>query len=234
MTCSAVLAGCCGCDPEPVTRVVIADDSALVREGVARLLTDHGFEVAGRAADAIELLRAVERTSPDVAIVDVRMPPSGMDDGLRVAAVIRATRPGIGLLILSQHVRLTYAVELLSTGGAIGYLLKDRVSDIDRFVASVRLVAGGSTVLDPDIVAGLLARRPSWTALDQLTRREIDILALVAEGATNQTIADRLSITANTVEKHCNAIFAKLRLNATAGHRRVLAVLAYLGAGQPA
>jgi DNA-binding NarL/FixJ family response regulator len=215
-------------------RVVVADDSLLLREGVARLLAEAGYEVVGLAADAEQLLKEVESTNPDVAIVDIRMPPTFTDEGLQAARDVRARYPHVGVLVLSQHVRVSYALELLTDGAAgVGYLLKDRVSDLGEFTASVRRVASGGSVLDPDVVAQLVARRrPRRSPVEGLSARELEVLQLMAEGRSNQAIADRLVVTERTVEKHVTSIFTKLGLPASPDdHRRVLAVLVYLGSG---
>jgi DNA-binding NarL/FixJ family response regulator len=209
-------------------RVVIAEDAVLLREGLARLLVDGGFEVAATVEDAIGLVTAVERERPDVCVVDVRMPPTHTDEGLRAAIEIRARWPGTAVLVLSQYVEERYATELLSgdTRG-VGYLLKDRVADVREFLDALRRVAEGGTALDPEVVAQLLAR--SRRPRDQLTPRESEVLALMAEGRSNAGIAEQLVITEGAVEKHVSNIFAKLGLApAESDHRRVLAVLAYL------
>jgi len=211
-------------------RVVLADDSILLREGVARLLAEAGFDVVGQAADAEELLEQVAAHQPDVAIVDIRMPPD-TDGGLRAAREIRARHPGIGVLLLSQYARPSYAFELLSDNAErVGYLLKDRVGDLHEIADAVRRVGQGGSVLDPVVVSQLVGRRREGPdALEDLSEREREVLSLMAEGRTNQAIAERLFITERTVEKHVKSIFAKLRLPASAeDHRRVLAVLAYL------
>ena len=213
-------------------RVVLADDSMLLREGVARLLAEAGFQVVGQAADADELLRQVATHQPDVAVVDIRMPPE-TDGGLRAARQIRAAHPGVGVLVLSQYARPSYAFELLSDSAErVGYLLKDRVADLAALADAVRRVAGGGSVLDPVVVSQLVGRpRQGHDALEHLSDREREVLALMAEGRSNQAIAERLVITERTVEKHVNGIFAKLQLPASPeDHRRVLAVLAYLRA----
>ena len=212
-------------------RVVVADDAVILREGMARLLEEAGFDVVGLATDAEELCALVDDKSPDVAIVDIRMPPTHTDEGLRAAKLIRARWPQVGILVLSQYVQARYAVELLAQGTeGVGYLLKDRVSDLGELSASVRRIGEGGSVLDPSVVAQLVGqRRKGDTPLEDLTERELEVLALMAEGRSNKAIAERLFITEHTVEKHVTSIFGKLRLPADAAdHRRVLAVLAYL------
>jgi DNA-binding NarL/FixJ family response regulator len=214
-------------------RVVVADDAMILREGLARLLVEAGFEVVGQASDAAELLERIDATAPDVAIVDIRMPPSHTDEGLRAAAEIRSSHPGVGILVLSQYARPSYAIELLSNGTeGIGYLLKDRVSDLEELASSVRRVGEGGSVLDPSVVAQLVERpRPAHDPLEELTDRERDVLSLMAEGRSNKAIGQRLFITEHTVEKHVKSIFGKLRLPPSADdHRRVLAVLTFLSA----
>jgi DNA-binding NarL/FixJ family response regulator len=211
-------------------RVVVADDSVLLREGVVRILAEAGFEVVGQAGDADELMLKVRSYSPDVAVVDIRMPPTHTDEGLHAAQEIREKHPGIGVLVLSQYIETAYAMELLAESAeGVGYLLKDRVSDVHEFADAVRRVADGGSALDPTIVSQLVGRRRGDDPLGQLTAREREVLSLMAEGRSNQGIADRLVVTERAVEKHVTSIFAKLRLPAaTADHRRVLAVLAYL------
>jgi len=213
-------------------RVVIAEDLALLREGLARLLGEGGFEVAGAVEDGEALLEALERERPDVAVVDVRLPPSFRDEGLRAAIEARRRIPGQPILVLSQYVEQTYAAELIADGAeGLGYLLKERVGDVRAFVDAVRRVAEGGTALDPEVVRQLVARRGP---LDELTPRERDVLALMAEGRSNTAIGAALFISASAVEKHVRSIFGKLGLQQTdSNHRRVLAVLAYLrdGAG---
>src|SRR5215218_4165727 len=213
-------------------RVVIADDSVLLREGLARLLEESGFDVAGRAGDAEDLLRKVGAHKPDVAVIDVRMPPSHTDEGLRAAHRIRAEHPKTGVLVLSQYVEEAYALDLLSQSTeSTGYLLKDRVSDIDTFTDAVRRVASGGSALDPEVVALLLGRRRREDPLEGLTPREREVLGLMAEGRSNAAIAEELVVTERAVEKHVTSIFSKLDLTPTVeDHRRVLAVLAYLRA----
>jgi len=214
-------------------RVVVADDAVILREGLARLLREAGFEVAGLAADGSELLDQVESNRPDVAIVDIRMPPTHTDEGLQAAKVIRQRHPDVGILVLSQHVHARYALELLSVGTeGVGYLLKERVSDLAGLASSVRQVGEGGSVLDPAVVSQLVGRRRLGSdPLEQLTDREREVLALMAEGRSNKAIADRLFVTEHTVEKHVKNIFATLRLPPSADdHRRVLAVVTYLNA----
>jgi DNA-binding NarL/FixJ family response regulator len=212
-------------------RVVVADDSVILREGLVRLLTEAGFDVVGQAADGAELLAQVDAQHPDVAIVDIRMPPTHTDEGLRAARELRNRHPGVGVLVLSQYVRPSYAFELLSDGTeGIGYLLKDRVSDLGQLAESVRRVGEGGSVLDPSVVAQLVKRRRMGNdPVEELTERELEVLGLMAEGRSNKAVADRLFITEHTVEKHVQNIFAKLRIPTTTDdHRRVLAVLTFL------
>ena len=213
-------------------RVVIAEDSVLLREGTVRLLEEAGIEVVGRAGDAEELMRKVRAHKPDVAIVDIRMPPDYGSEGLQAAADIRRELPSTGVLILSQYVEEYYVTQLMSTGTeGVGYLLKDRVADVERFVDAVHRVAEGGSVLDPQVVAEMLGRRRPSGPLDTLTDRERDVLAAMAEGLTNREIAGRIYVSERAVERHVTAIFEKLGLSAAdGGHRRVLAVLAYLDA----
>jgi DNA-binding NarL/FixJ family response regulator len=211
-------------------RVVLAEDSVLLREGIASLLADAGFEIVGQAGTAEQLLLKVRSYKPDVAIVDIRMPPTQTDEGLRAAQVIREQHPGVGVLVLSQYVESGYALELLQTSAeGVGYLLKDRVSDTREFADAVRRVAKGGSVLDPEVVSRLVGRRRREDPLSELTPREREVLELIAEGRSNQGIAERLVVTERAVEKHVTSIFGKLGLPAApADHRRVLAVLAYL------
>ena len=211
-------------------RIIIADDAVLLREGAARLLEDAGFEVVGQAGDAEDLLRKVRGHKPDVAIVDVRMPPDNTDDGLRAALEIRRELPGVGILLLSQYVEDRYIGELLGSGTeGIGYLLKDRVAEVDRFTDAVRRVGTGGSVLDPEVVAQMVGRREE--PLSELTERERQVLALMAEGYSNRAIAETIFVSERAVERHVTNIFSKLRLEATGQeHRRVLAVLRYLRA----
>jgi DNA-binding NarL/FixJ family response regulator len=211
-------------------RVVIAEDSLLLREGIARLLHDSGFHVVGQAGTAEELLLKVRSYVPDVAIVDIRMPPTHTDEGLRAAKEIRERHPGVGVLVLSQYVESGYALELLQgNADGVGYLLKDRVADVKEFAAAVKRVAEGGSALDSEVVSRLVGRRRGEDPLSQLTPREREVLELMAEGRSNQAIAERLYVTLRAVEKHVTSIFGKLRLPADEqDHRRVLAVLTYL------
>jgi DNA-binding NarL/FixJ family response regulator len=211
-------------------KLVVADDSVLLREGVVRLLEEAGFEVVGQAGDAEGLLRKVRAHKPDAAIVDVRMPPTHTDEGIRAAQAIRAELPDVGVLVLSQYVEEEYARELLADDAAgVGYLLKDRVSDIEALTDAVRRVAEGGSALDPEVVAGMLGRRREEDPLEALTPREREVLALMAEGRSNSAIAAQLVITERAVEKHVTSIFSKLDLPAASeDHRRVLAVLRFL------
>jgi DNA-binding NarL/FixJ family response regulator len=213
-------------------RLVVADDSILVRPGVARLLTDAGFDVVAQVSDADALLQTTRDLLPDVAIVDIRMPPTHTDEGLRAAQTIRTVHgTAVGILVLSQHVEPSFALRLMSDGaGGVGYLLKDRVSDIEDLADAIRRIAKGGSVIDPAVVAVLVGRR-SRVPLDDLTEREREVLALMAEGRSNQAIGDRLGMARKTVEAHIANIFSKLELEPAADdHRRVLAVLAHLRA----
>jgi DNA-binding NarL/FixJ family response regulator len=211
-------------------RVVIADDSLLLREGLVRLVEEEGCEVVAAVGDGPALGRAVVEHRPDVAVVDVRMPPTHTDEGLRAAVEARAAVPGTGVLVLSQYVEVAYADELLADGrGGAGYLLKDRVTDLDSFRAALTGVAAGGTVLDPQVVAQLFARRRADDPVRRLTPREREVLGLIAEGSSNGAIARRLVVTEGAVEKHTQRIFAKLGLTQDEDqHRRVMATLAYL------
>jgi DNA-binding NarL/FixJ family response regulator len=211
-------------------RVVLAEDLALLRDGLIRLLTAYGMEVVEAVDNGPSLLRALTAHKPDVAVVDVRLPPTFTDEGLRAALQARAEIPGLPVLVLSQHVEQLYARELLSdSSGGVGYLLKDRVSDVSRFVDAVKQVAAGGTAMDPEVVAQLLARRSRAEPVQLLTPREREVLGLMAEGRSNAAIAARLFVTDKAVSKHTNNIFAKLGLEASEDdNRRVLAVLAYL------
>ncbi|HEX6681210.1 MAG TPA: response regulator transcription factor [Candidatus Limnocylindrales bacterium] len=212
-------------------RVIVAEDNTLLREGLARILTETGFDVVSTVEDAEALLREVDRLRPDVAVVDIRLPPTRTDEGLRAARRIRQSYPDTGVLVLSQYVRVSYTAELLEGGArGVGYLLKDRVSDLTDFAAAVRQVGGGGSAFDPIVIDLLVGRhdRPD-DPLRTLSERERAVLALMAEGRTNQAIAHLLGIAERTVEKHCTAIFTKLGLPASPDdHRRVLAVLRYL------
>ena len=211
-------------------RVVLAEDSVLLREGIARLLEDSGFEVVGQAGTAEELLLKVRSYGPEVAIIDIRMPPTHTDEGLRAAREIREKHPETGVLVLSQYIEPEYALDLLSDSAeGVGYLLKDRVSDFERFTGAVRRVAEGGSALDPEVVSQMLGRRRIVDPLAALTPRERQVLALMAEGRSNQAISEGLVISERAVEKHVTSIFAKLDLpQAAETHRRVLAVLAFL------
>jgi DNA-binding NarL/FixJ family response regulator len=210
-------------------RVVIAEDTVLLREGLAGLLEDAGHEVVGRAGDAETLLALVGEHAPDLAVVDVRMPPSYDDEGTRAASEIRRSHPGTAVLVLSQHIETRHIVELVTDGGGFGYLLKDRVLDVDDFLDAARRVSDGGSALDPQVVATLIAAPTRRTALDELSPREREVLSLMAEGRTNGGIARRLWLTEKTVETHVRTILMKLGLPAGEDdNRRVLAVLAYL------
>jgi DNA-binding NarL/FixJ family response regulator len=214
-------------------RVVIAEDLALLRDGITRLLRDHGMEVVAAVEDGNALVEAVERERPDIAVVDVRLPPGFTDEGLRAAIEARRRVPGTAVLVVSQYVEQVYAVELLADGqGGVGYLLKDRIADPGEFVDAVRRVAAGGSAMDPEVVGQLLARRGRASPVADLTPREREVLALMAEGRSNAAIAGQLVVSDGAVEKHISNIFGKLGLgSADGGHRRVLAVLAYLGNG---
>ena len=213
-------------------RTAIGDDSALFREGLARLLDDAGHQVVAKAADAPSLVTAVERHHPELAVIDVRMPPDHTDDGARAARAVRATHPELGIVLLSQHVETRHSVELVA-GGRFGYLLKDRVLDVDDFLESLRRVAAGGSALDPEVVSRLLGAHRVGDPLASLTPREREVLALMAEGRTNVGIARRLWLTDRTVETHVGSILTKLGLvNSAEDHRRVLAVLLYLASAR--
>jgi DNA-binding NarL/FixJ family response regulator len=211
-------------------RVVLADDSVLLREGVARILEEAGFDVVGQAGNPDELMLKVRSYSPDVAVVDIRMPPTHTDEGLVAAREIREKHPDTGVVVLSQYVEPEYALDLLSESAeGVGYLLKDRIADVSEFAAAVRRVAEGGSALDPTVVSQLVGRRRADDPLADLTPREREVLELMAEGRSNQGIAARMVVTERAVEKHVTSIFAKLRLPAASDdHRRVLAVLAFL------
>jgi DNA-binding NarL/FixJ family response regulator len=210
--------------------VILADDAVLFREGMARVLTEAGLDVVGQVGTGVELLDRVRRDPPDVAVVDIRMPPGHATEGIDVAARIRAEVPEVGLLLLSQHVETDIAVRLMTQfSGGVGYLLKDRVSDLGAFAADVRRVAAGGSVIDPDLVARLVAKKRQADPLDELTERERGVLALMARGRSNRALSDELCLSEKTVEAHVRSIFAKLDLAPDPGdHRRVLAVLAFL------
>ncbi len=211
-------------------RIAIAEDSVLLRAGLVRLLSDAGEEVVAEAGDGVDLIEAVARERPDLAIVDVRMPPTYRDEGIRAALELRQRHPDTAVLVLSQYVEEEYASELLADHpGGVGYLLKDRVADVSEFVESARRVAAGGTVLDPEVVSQLLVRSRRRDPLDRLTDRERAVLSLMAEGCSNNAIAEALTVSAGAVEKHIGNILTKLDLPPTPGdHRRVLAVLRYL------
>jgi DNA-binding NarL/FixJ family response regulator len=215
-------------------RAVVADDSVLLRDGVVRLLQDAGIEVVAAVGDGDALLRVVAGESPDIALVDVRMPPTHTDEGIRAAVQIRRDHPGVAVLVLSQYVEERYAADLLSgdTSG-VGYLLKDRVVDIDEFVGSVRRVAAGGSAVDAEVVRQLIGRTARVSELDRLTPREREVLGLMAEGLSNGGIAERLVVSLGAVEKHISNVFTKLDLeHEQSAHRRVLAVLTYLADGR--
>jgi DNA-binding NarL/FixJ family response regulator len=215
--------------PEPL-RVVIGEDDVLLREGIVRLLTEAGFEVAAQTGDARDLLRKALAHRPDVAIVDVQMPPGGRDDGLRAAIELRRQHPDTGVLVLSQVYEEHYAMDLIGERAeGAGYLLKERVGDVDEFIDAVQRVAAGGSALDPEVVGRMLGRRRAEGPVGRLTPRERDVLASMAEGKSNQGIAEALVVTEAAVEKHVTSIFHKLALgHAPTEHRRVLAVLTYL------
>ncbi|HLK76547.1 MAG TPA: response regulator transcription factor [Streptosporangiaceae bacterium] len=212
-------------------RIVIAEDAAVIRAGLTEILTDRGHEVVAAVGDAEALKAAVAEHRPDVAIVDVRMPPDHTDEGLRAAIAIRREHPGTGILVFSQYVETRYAADLLSMrAGGVGYLLKDRVANVGEFIDAITRVAGGGTALDPEVVAGMLNASRHANSLSALTARERDVLALMAEGRSNTAIAEHLVVSDRAVEKHISNIFSKLGLPPSdSDHRRVLAVLAYLG-----
>ncbi len=213
-----------------MTRVVIADDAVLLRDGLARLLEESGFTVVAAVGNADDLLEVVGETSPDLCIVDVRMPPTFTDEGIKAALAIRAAHAGIAVVVLSHYVEERYAAELLAGDTAgVGYLLKDRVVEVGEFVESVRRVVGGGSAIDPEVVSQILNRSRRARELERLTPREREVLAAMAEGSSNRGIAEQLVISEGAVEKHISSIFAKLDLDPEGGsHRRVLAVLTYL------
>jgi DNA-binding NarL/FixJ family response regulator len=211
-------------------RVVIGEDSILLREGIARLLAEAGFEVVAQAGDADDVVRKVRAHKPHVAVIDIRMPPAYSDEGLRAAREIRAALPEVGILVLSQYVEEHYALALLSDGAeGIGYLLKDRIGEVERFIDAARRVANGGSVLDPEVVTHMLGRRQDQGPLEDLSPRELQVLELMAQGLSNKAIREQLVVTERAVEHHVTSIFSKLGLPATGqAHRRVLAVLTYL------
>jgi len=213
-------------------RVVIAEDQVLLREGIVRLLGEAGFDVVAQAADAEDLVRKVAAHAPDVAIIDIQMPPTNTDDGLRAAMHVRATHPDVGVLVLSQFVEEAYALDLIGDDAAgVGYLLKDRVADVAAFTEAILRVSRGGSALDPEVVAQMLGRPRRRDPLANLSPREREVLALMAEGRTNRAIADELVVSVHAVEKHVTSIFSRLGLSPTAeDHRRVLAVLTFMRA----
>ncbi|MFF5449173.1 LuxR C-terminal-related transcriptional regulator [Streptomyces sp. NPDC012888] len=216
-------------------RVVLAEDLFLLRDGLVRMLEAYGFEIAAAVESGPELARALAETQPDVAVVDVRLPPSHTDEGLQCALEARRARPGLPVLVLSQHVEQLYARELLADGaGGVGYLLKDRVFDAEEFTGAIRRVAAGGTAMDPQVISQLLSRRGQDRPMTRLTPRELEVMELMAEGRSNAAIATRLAVTERAVAKHTSNIFAKLALEVSDDdNRRVLAVLAYLDRGRP-
>ena len=219
-------------EPDGRLRVLVADDSVLLREGLVRLLEEAGCEVVAQAGDAPELLRKVRAHKPDLAIIDVRMPPDNTDDGLRAALAIRGERPDARVLVLSQYIEEQYAIELIGDAPeGVGYLLKERITDVSVLIDAVQRIAGGGSVIDPQVVGQLIRRHRREDPLEELSDREREVLELMAEGRSNHAIATRLVITERAVEKHVTSIFSKLDLAPTVeDHRRVLAVLAYLRA----
>jgi DNA-binding NarL/FixJ family response regulator len=212
-------------------RIVIAEDAAVIRAGLSEILTDRGHEIVAAVGDAEALRDAVAAHQPDIAIVDVRMPPSHTDEGLRAAITIRRDHPGVGILVFSQYIETRYAADLLATrSGGVGYLLKDRVANVAEFTDAITRIAAGGTALDPEVVSGLLNATRHASALSTLTAREHDVLALMAEGRSNSAIADHINVSERAVEKHISNIFTKLCLPPSdSDHRRVLAVRAFLG-----
>lgn len=214
--------------PASTLRVILAEDSLLFREGLSRLLAELGIQVAAQTGSTADLMQLVVMHQPDVVVLDIRMPPSHTDEGLVAAVEIRRTHPGVGVLLLSQYVETQLVLTLLEEGGGVGYLLKDRVADLDAFSSAITTVARGGSVVDPEVVSTLVTSRRR-DPLDQLTDREKDVLRLMAEGRTNQAISERLFLSPKTIEAHVTAIFSKLDLDPTPNdHRRVLAVLTYL------
>jgi DNA-binding NarL/FixJ family response regulator len=220
-------------EPTEPLRVVVAEDQALLREGIVRLLREHAIDVVAQAGDAVDLMRKVAAHRPDVAVTDVQMPPDHSDDGLRAAIRIRAEYPGTGVLVLSQFLDERYALDLIGDDPkGVGYLLKDRVGDVMSFVGAIRRVAAGGSALDPEVVARMVGRRRRVDPLSDLTPREREVLALMAEGKSNAGIAESLHVTVAAVEKHSTRIFSKLDLGVEPNeHRRVMAVLRLLQAG---
>jgi DNA-binding NarL/FixJ family response regulator len=212
-------------------RIAIAEDAAVIRAGLAEILTDRGHEIVSADGNATELLDAVAVHQPDVAIIDVRMPPSYTDEGLRAAITIGREHPGVGILVFSQYVETRYAADLLATRtGGVGYLLKDRVANVTEFTDAITRIAAGGTAFDPEVISGLLNAGRHASALAALSTRERDVLALMAEGRSNSAVASQLVVTERAIEKHISNIFSKLGLPPSdSDHRRVLAVLAYLG-----
>ena len=216
---------------EPAARLVMADDDVLLREGIASLLERSGFDVVGQAGDGTDLLNLVRRTRPDVAIVDIRMPPAYSTEGLQVARVIREEFPDMAIIVLSAHVEVDEAMELLASGERLGYLLKSRVTDVAQFIDSVRRIHAGACIVDPTLVQELVQARRRRDPLDALSPREVEVLRLMAEGSSNAGIAERIFVSEGTVEKHVRSILFKLDLpESVSDHRRVLAVLRYLEA----
>ena len=215
-------------------RIVIAEDAVLLRAGLVRLLTEAGHEVVAETDTAEGLVKAVQDHDPDFALVDVRLPPTFSDEGIRAAVLIRSAHPGIAVLVLSQYVEERYAAELIaSRRDGLGYLLKDRVADVEQFLESVQTVGAGGTVLDPEVLTQLLVRSRRRDDLELLSPREREVLALMAQGLSNASIATNLYLTESAVEKHIGSIFSKLGVTAATGNRRVLAVLKYLGYPDP-
>jgi DNA-binding NarL/FixJ family response regulator len=218
--------------PARQIRVIVGEDQAFVREGIVRVLTEGGFDVLGTTADARDLVRMASAYGPDVVVADIQMPPGHADDGLQAALAIRAAQPGVGVLVLSQFLEDSYVFDLVADGAqGVGYMLKEKVGDLDMFTDAVRRVAGGGSALDPDVVARLVGRKQKASSIDGLTPRERDVLTLIAEGRSNAGIARELVVTVAAVERHVTSIFDKFGLHQSPDqHRRVLAVLTYLKA----